>query len=58
MLVLVFSIFLLLLILYTPMLATKAAAQANNNNDANTNLVKAVQEASQNGTEYLKAKFQ
>jgi uncharacterized protein len=52
-LLLVFSS-LLLLIPYTPILATKVAAQFNN---ANTNLVKAVREASQNGTEYLKAKI-
>jgi uncharacterized protein len=45
---------LLLLIPYTPSLVAKVAAQFNN---ANTSLVKAVQEASQNGTEYLKAKI-
>jgi uncharacterized protein len=45
---------LFLLVPYTPILATNVAVQFNN---GNTNLAKAVQEASQNGTDYLKAKI-
>ncbi len=45
---------LLLLIPYTLILSTKVEAQVNN---AETNLVGALQEASQNGTDYLKAKI-
>ncbi len=44
---------LLLLIAFQYVFATEAATQAN---DAHTNLVKALQDALQNGSEYLRAK--
>jgi hypothetical protein len=50
---LTFSI-LLLVISYTPVLTTTAAAQINS---IETNRVEAVQQSSHNGTDYLRAKI-